>query len=202
MPRTPAFDRDRVLERAAATFWQSGYAGTSVDDLVGATGLGRGSLYAAFGNKRGVFDAALEHYARTVSAELFAPLSEPEADLATIDDVFRQLTTRDLGSPAPGCLITNTACETAPGDRDFGALVRVVFERLEARLQAALRCARRRGQLAVHIDPNDAAIFLVGVAQGLRVLARIGEPEARLRQIAETALATLCAPSAQQERTR
>src|SRR6202011_688874 len=65
------FDRDEVLDRAMAAFWTRGYEATSIDDLVQATGIGRGSLYGTFGDKRQLFLAALDHYWNTVGMEMF-----------------------------------------------------------------------------------------------------------------------------------
>lgn len=59
MARPRNFNEDDVIERAAATFGRLGYAACSVDDLVEATGLQRGSLYKAFGSKRGLFEQVL-----------------------------------------------------------------------------------------------------------------------------------------------
>ncbi len=64
MPRTPEYDRDQVIGQATAVFWERGYGQTSVCDLVAATGLQPGSLYAAFGSKKGVFLEVLDHYNR------------------------------------------------------------------------------------------------------------------------------------------
>ncbi|MBI0063471.1 helix-turn-helix domain-containing protein [Bifidobacterium polysaccharolyticum] len=59
MGRKRSFDDDEVLARAREVFLEHGYEGTSIDALVKATGLLRGSLYGAFGSKRGMFVAAL-----------------------------------------------------------------------------------------------------------------------------------------------
>jgi TetR/AcrR family transcriptional repressor of nem operon len=72
------FDRDEVLDRAMAAFWTRGYEATSIDDLVEATGIGRGSLYSTFGDKRQLFLAALDRYWNTVGMEMFAELSDPD----------------------------------------------------------------------------------------------------------------------------
>jgi AcrR family transcriptional regulator len=56
------FDVDHVLDQAMLVFWERGYVGTSLDDLSSATGLGRGSLYATFASKDGIFRQALERY--------------------------------------------------------------------------------------------------------------------------------------------
>ena len=60
--RPRAYDPKTALARAAETFWKAGYAGTSLDDLVAATGMNRPSLYAAFGDKRELYLKTLEHY--------------------------------------------------------------------------------------------------------------------------------------------
>src|ERR1700751_5159134 len=73
------FDRNEVLDRATAAFWSRGYEATSIDELVEATGIGRGSLYGTFGDKRQLFLAALDRYWNTVGMEIFAQLSDPEA---------------------------------------------------------------------------------------------------------------------------
>ena len=57
--RARSFDQDAVLDRTVDLFARTGYEATSIDDVVAATGLHRGSLYAAFGSKRGLFRAAL-----------------------------------------------------------------------------------------------------------------------------------------------
>ena len=62
MARPPQFDRSEILEKATQLFWEHGYRGASVSDLVKATGLLPGSIYASFGNKEGVFIACLEYY--------------------------------------------------------------------------------------------------------------------------------------------
>ena len=59
MGRNRTFDEDEVVERCAEVFRRTGYEGSSIDDLVAATGLHRGSLYSAFGSKRGLFVLAL-----------------------------------------------------------------------------------------------------------------------------------------------
>lgn len=61
MARTRTFDQTTVISLAAAQFRDTGYEGTSIDDLVNVTGLQRGSLYKAFGSKRGIFLLAIEH---------------------------------------------------------------------------------------------------------------------------------------------
>ena len=79
MPRPCEYDRETVVEQATALFWEQGYGKTSIGDLVDATGLQPGSLYAAFGNKKGLFLAVIEHYNQAFIAKIRALREEPGA---------------------------------------------------------------------------------------------------------------------------
>jgi TetR/AcrR family transcriptional repressor of nem operon len=191
MARPPTFDRTTVLDRAMAAFWSKGFEATSIQDLVRATGLQRGSLYAAFGDKRGLFDAALDRYATEVSARTFRPLDDEDAGLATLEAVFRRLAAGDRLAPAPGCLVTNTAVDLAPHDTALKAVVEALLARLEARLRRVLQRAAAAGDLRPDVQPAAAAAQLLTLAQGLRVLHRLGTPEATRLAAVETTFRTL-----------
>ena len=87
MGRNKKFDQVKVISTISQTFIQYGYEGTSLDDLVKATGLLRGSLYASFGSKRGMFLAALEQ------ATSDDPTSDTTIDLVII--ALMDLTSHD-----------------------------------------------------------------------------------------------------------
>ena len=78
------FDRYEVLDRAMAAFWTRGYEATSIDDLVEATGINRGSLYGTFGDKRRLFLMALDRYWDTVVNAMMEELSDPDLSLIHI----------------------------------------------------------------------------------------------------------------------
>lgn len=104
MGRPRGFDESAVVAAAAGQFLSSGYEGTSVDDLVTASGLHRGSLYTAFGSKRGIFLAALRH---VVTDDL-------PASVAAKDDLVE-------GSALD--LVIVAALELAPRDDEVRELV-------------------------------------------------------------------------------
>ncbi len=95
MGRPRQFDTDAVLSAARAAFVRNGYRGTSIDDLLRATGLQRASLYSAFGSKRGLFIAALDRSGRTTGSDLDLALVAL-MDLAGTDDEVRALAARTL----------------------------------------------------------------------------------------------------------
>ena len=115
MPRPREFDEERVLDAVMATFWRRGYDGTSAQDLVDATGLGRGSLYNAYSNKEGLFERALQRYQRCTQDNL--KLLEGDAPIR--DRMRRLLETatnpRRQDRDRRGCLATNSAIEARAG---------------------------------------------------------------------------------------
>src|ERR1700742_3446179 len=107
--RPREFDEDKVLLAAAHAFWQRGYHATSIDDICAATGLLRGSLYGAYGDKHGIFVASLNHYCQTRVARAEKSLGGPPSrDLLRSGLAYYFDSASDL-SLARACFITNTA---------------------------------------------------------------------------------------------
>ncbi|HXV60574.1 MAG TPA: TetR/AcrR family transcriptional regulator [Vicinamibacteria bacterium] len=172
MSRPREFDRDEALERAMEAFWTKGYGGTSVQDLVDSMGIQRGSLYAAFGDKRQLFLEALERYEERFYLKMLAFLKSGNSREG-IRRVFEQvLEDCACGSGVKGCLITNTAVALAEEDVDVRERVRRNLARVESAFQQSLLDARRRGQLPARFEPLAIARFLTNGLQGLRVLAK------------------------------
>src|SRR5438128_10423655 len=82
-----AFDPHRVLEKAMNAFWERGYEGISIEELVQATGIGRGSLYDTFEDKHSLYLAALDQYIAAVSAQTSVLLEQE----GTLHEVLQQL---------------------------------------------------------------------------------------------------------------
>src|SRR5262245_45794190 len=100
MPRPKSFDEDAVLDRAAQLFQQCGYEATSLADLEAHLGLGRQSLYNAFGDKQSLFLKALERYQRTVTTDDLSRLKSSGGGLDAIRAHFRA-TVESLTAPGP-----------------------------------------------------------------------------------------------------
>ena len=82
MARPRKFAEGEVVTAARDEFWTRGYAATSVDDLTAATGLGKGSLYGAFGDKHGLYLRALDDYIASSLDEVRAQLQDPAFRIA------------------------------------------------------------------------------------------------------------------------
>jgi AcrR family transcriptional regulator len=190
--RPRGFDEDDVLERALATFWEHGYEGTSIDELVAATGLGRASLYGAFGDKEQIFARALERYCARVGDSLGMDSDEPSAR-AALERMLRAMVTNASPRSGPrGCFLLSAA---VGGDAPSAA--RDAYADYTARLERALTALVRRGQESGEMpragDAHSLARMLTVLLQGVAASARAGRSKAQLEAAIETALA-LVAP--------
>jgi TetR/AcrR family transcriptional regulator, transcriptional repressor for nem operon len=192
MARAREFDADAAVRQAMDLFWERGYEATSLRDLTEALGIGSGSLYAAFGSKDGLFQAALARY-REEQAQPILDTLEGELDV-------RVALRRVLGGIVAlavsdgrrrGCLVVNSATERIPGDAGTAAAVRGILGSIEGAIEDALRRAQRRGDLAPAKDPAALASFFVTFMNGLRVGVKTNPDERTLVQGMEVALTVL-----------
>ena len=192
MPRPKSFDDDAVLDQAVQLFQERGYEGTSVADLETHLGLGRQSLYNAFGDKQTLFLKALERYQRAVAEGALAQLNAPGAGLPAIRAFFKG-SVKSLTAPGPrrACLVANTILER--GSQDPDSLLRCNHARAElARaLRRALAQAKTRGEVARDLDVEATATLLVIQSYGLNVLAKTGATAEELHAAVEVLLAGL-----------
>jgi len=195
MGRSREFDTDAALDGALRTFWQQGYEGTPMQDLCRAMALNPGSIYAAFGSKRGLFVEALKRYAETVSAEAMRRINGAPSGLDGIRRYFAHLIDAMMdGDRKFGCLITNSLVEFARDDPELASMFDLHLARLETTFAAALARARADGEIRSSAGP-EVARFLVTLVQGMNVLAKAKPDRRTLEGIVDTALAGLAPPA-------
>lgn len=175
MPRQKQYDPDAVVEKAMHVFWEKGYEATSVQELVEATGINRFSMYQAFGDKRGLFLRALDHYFDRVLPQIVHLSENSNGGVATIRRYFEALETTVL-SPLGhrGCFGQNTGVELAFRDERALEPLNRMYAQLELNLEKALRVAREKGQVGRTAVIPEVARFLVTVAQGMILMAKTG----------------------------
>lgn len=192
MPRPRQFDEERVLSAVRAAFWDKGYAGTSLDDLLEATGLGKGSLYGAFGDKQSLFLRVLREYDEANDRMLRGWLERADRGV----DVIRRFVTGSFLDPSGeqarrGCLLANTAMELSASAAAVAEEARRSYAATSAVLADAVRQAQREGDVASRLDPDLTAQAVLAGQLGLVVLGRIGQDPAALSAVAEALLAGL-----------
>ena len=171
--RPRSFDAEAAVERAMGVFWTHGYHATALPDLLRATKLSRGSLYAAFGDKHSLFLRALDRYVADALARMdieFDPRGEPVAGLRAYLAGYVDRTSGANGRR--GCLLVATAMELAGQDVEVGRRVAGFFKAMETRVVDALSRAKAAGKLADGVEPASAARILVCFVEGLRVVGK------------------------------
>lgn len=192
MVRTREFDPSAALDRAVELFSAKGYSDTSMDDIVSATGVSRYGLYGTFGNKRELFEQALERYADSMGRAAFLRLLEPDASLRHIRAIFdERLTEMCCSGDNLGCMISHTAMELAPHDAEIRDVLQRFIKRMSKAFTIGLQSAKERGEVSADLDTNASGDFLTGALFGLAILARSGFSRARLENFVNTTLAGL-----------
>jgi TetR/AcrR family transcriptional repressor of nem operon len=182
------FDRNDVLDRAMTVFWRNGYQASSIQDLVDATGVNRGSLYTTFGDKRGLFLAVLDRYAERVARPTMAELNDPDPRRA-IEKMFESIIRRTSDPAWPrGCLNTNTSLECPGAGDDIGRKIAERLGQQESAIYHVLRRAQTEGMLDSKQDARALARFFVGVAQGLNVVNKVAPDPAMLKDMVKVAM--------------
>ena len=190
MGRTKEFDRETVLDQVGRLFWRLGYDVVSVPDLESATGLGRGSLYNAFGDKEGLFLAALDRYVAKYGTEPFRHLGGRDVARGIrlmLDAIIARMS--DPANPR-GCLLTNTSLAFGTGSKRIDAEVAKRVGAMETVLEEAIARARDEGQIPADADPKQLARFYCAVAQSLGVTHKAMGDAAALRDIVTVAMKT------------
>lgn len=193
MARTPEFDRDAVLTSAMDAFWEHGYDGTSMADLLAATGLSRSSLYAGFGGKHDLFLASYDCYRQQQAVGLRDAL-DGHASPHGIRVFFERIVD---GASDPrqqfGCMSTNQAAERGARDEEVRARVDEDFQQLEDAFAAHLREGQSAGTVPADVDVGAAAGALVTAFSGFQLTVRAGLDRTRLHRALDHLFAPLIA---------
>jgi AcrR family transcriptional regulator len=183
------FDEDKVLADALDLFWRKGLRATSMLDLAAATGVQRGSLYNAFGDKEDLFLLAFDRYAARFLETARKSLDAPAADVALARFLDAAIASMTVGLPPRGCLTTKTATDSdLIGDAVRGK-VRDLLDTLETEINTAL--SAHAGQLV--LPPGETARLVVTFTRGLAVMERVYHEPRRLKLTADALVRTLVA---------
>ena len=181
MARPREFDERTVVNAAMQVFWEQGYRATSVEDLVEATGLQRGSLYGAFGDKHGLLNEALDAYGQQMVQRLDSLLLESSDPVDGLRQFIRAagLDCQDDATSSRGCLIGNTCTELAAHDEAVRARVERFLAKFRLTMANGLRRSQAMGTFDTNRDPEAVAMFIQCSLQGLALLAKT-RPDPRI----------------------
>jgi TetR/AcrR family transcriptional regulator, copper-responsive repressor len=195
--RPRAFDPDVALAQAVDAFWDAGFAATSLDDLTGATGMNRPSLYGAFGDKQALYRKALDAYCERTRAAFAGVFSsdEPLRDaLRKVYDTGIEIYLSGENGPR-GCFIIGTAVAQAVTDPDVRAVLAAILREIEGAFRARIVRAQRGGELSADADPAALAKVASATLYSLTIHARAGLGRPVLDAIADATIDVICGPA-------
>jgi TetR/AcrR family transcriptional repressor of nem operon len=186
--RPRSFEVEPVLERAMHVFWAKGYEGSGITDLEQATGLGRQSLYGAFGDKRALFLRVVDFYFDNVlKPGLVDVLDAPGSPRASIESVFAMWQALAVSKDFHGCLVGNASAHIEANDEEMAELLRRKLRLLEDAFARAIKRAIEQGEVRADVDARSTARALLTLAQGLSVIAQVRKDEAFARGVVSAA---------------
>ncbi|MBM7786832.1 TetR/AcrR family transcriptional regulator [Tenggerimyces flavus] len=188
--RPREFDPQRALATIKEQFVEHGYHATTLSHLTAATGLYKGSLYAAFGDKHELFLAVLRYTSAETLSRLEETLASAPGPLEGVRAYVRgqAVCVADLTANGRGCLVANTTLELLPGDDEVKAVVRTHQRKMIDRLAAVVDLAKGAGELTSARPSQVIARYVFTVVEGLWQIARIDPDPDTLADVVEAAL--------------
>jgi AcrR family transcriptional regulator len=189
-PRT--FDRDEALRKAMHVFWEKGYEGTTMANLIEAIGMKAPSVYAAFGNKDSLFKEAVSLYTGIVENGPLKSLKEETDIMQALKQLFAETIKLYTCKQNPtSCLIMTAAINCAPEHHDHVETLKHLRSHYKAAFKIRFDQALTEQQLKSDANPDALAEFYATLIQGLAIRARDGATKAELEHTCELGLAAL-----------
>jgi len=161
--RPREFDEEAALEAAMDAFWKKGFEATSMADLCTCTGLHKGSLYQAFGDKHALFMRSLKHYSDTEFKESAAVILQHESPLEGIRALVREVC--DHAAEGKGCMMINSMVELAPHDPEVKTAIENEGQRRMRVVTELLTRAQQLGEIRADLKPERLAQqLMIGLA--------------------------------------
>jgi AcrR family transcriptional regulator len=191
MGRPASFDQTETLETIQSVFWDNGYSATSLDDIMQSTGLGKGSLYGAYGSKQEMYLLAFTDYCDWAVADLEERLRGNDADAIVRLRAYIQTAAKGGASARRGCMLAKGTAEVAGRFPDVDKIIERTFKAMERAIVQCVRQAQSAGDITADRDARTIGVTLLAVVRGMGSLAQAGTSSASLSLAAQGALGLL-----------
>lgn len=193
--RPREFDEGQVLETVMEVFWRQGYEGTTLSDLLAATGLHKGSLYQAFGDKHSLFIMALKRYVEGVRQEMSGILLGAPTAFEGIRAAMRKaVTMHGEDDCKPGCMALNTLVEQGEKDPDVMQVLEGVYVTRSNMITQSVKACQQEGSIRSDWDAGRIASMIEAMEAGLSVTLKGPVPVDHAYAVLDDLLEVLKAP--------
>jgi TetR/AcrR family transcriptional repressor of nem operon len=170
MPRTEEFNREMTLQKAMNVFWEKGYNGTSMQDLVDVTGLNRSSIYNSFGSKMELYQQTLKAYQKENGGVLQKALVKATNPLEAIRFIFEGYLPEILGdSKEKGCFSMNCKAEMGNQNEDIRKWLLATQDQMLALFEDLVKDGQEQREINIKEDATSYAYFIFNAFQGFRM---------------------------------
>lgn len=192
MPKVKLFNKEEVLDKASVIFQTKGYNGTSIDDLLQATGLSRSSLYDTFQDKHNLYLESLNYYKNKSAHPLEDLKARNISGLKKIEALFNGVIKHITESPSSnGCLMVNAAAEMSKQCKETNNVICNAKKDMEVLLEEWVKMGQEEGLINLKQSSKSYSLFLYSNICGLRVLSQSGADKKELDNVAKVALQSL-----------
>jgi len=187
--RPREFDVAAALDAALRVFSERGYHAASISELTEEMGLASGSVYKAFGDKRGIFLAAFDRYRAVRRGMLDAELARAETGRDKLHALIAFYAASSHGETGKqGCLVVSSATDLALFDSEAAKRVTSAFYTDETLLADLIRLGQADGSISADLDTSATARALLCLTKGMRVIGKMGRSDEEMAAVAEAAM--------------
>jgi TetR/AcrR family transcriptional regulator, transcriptional repressor for nem operon len=191
MARLREFDTDEVMEAVITAFWKRGYEATSLADLMEVTGLQKGSIYKAFGDKHSLFLKALQSYLDRLYSLTREALSDPVPERAISSWLHLLSDTAAKPGETKGCFAVNSLIEMAPHDADVAKMLESQYARIGTLLEATISKGQQAGSFRQDLSAPQLRQMLLVAANGMLASSRAAFLKSDLPQVMQSILTAI-----------
>jgi TetR/AcrR family transcriptional regulator, transcriptional repressor for nem operon len=192
MSRPREFNREEALQKALHTFWEKGYEGTKLPDLLGRMGINRSSFYNTFGDKQTLFMEIMRFYNQRFAKKRFIRLRANKSVKQGFHEYFADNIAVAVGEGLPGgCLVTNTTTALNIAEPQIVESVLQSLPDMEQAFYAVLERGQKSGEIAKEKDICAIARLFIALSYGLNISARLHADREVLEDMVKAALSIL-----------
>jgi TetR/AcrR family transcriptional repressor of nem operon len=192
MPKVKQFNKEKVLEVASSIFHQKGYNGTSIDEILKATGLSRSSLYDSFKDKHNLYLQSLDFYKSAENKNLESVNARKLNGIQKIEYLFREVVNHLVNHPEDnGCLMVNAAAEMSKKCEKTSQVICNNKENVQELFTLWLTDAQGENLISLEKPAKTYSPFLFNALCGLKVMSQSGAGRAELNNVVKVTLDAL-----------